>query len=234
MATPCIDFDMLASYFEGSLSDEDKVRMMAHLAECHTCLEKFASASSIMKNRNLAEWKPASEEVARHFLKHLSLPEIVREPPLHSGLFYELRRSSRDLITSFYRRIAVFVANLFRQPVSAYAPVRSHAVSSPDDICLTRKIDDLETEVYIEELENDKATIKVKVVNDGKNGKNISLTLIKDRWKVFARNLRNDFVRFEDIPPGSYQLILEQNGFEKGSCFFEISEDGLYEKDNLS
>ncbi len=233
MATPCMDLDMLASYFEDSLSDEDKVRIMTHLTECHICLEKFASASSIMKNGNLAEWESVSEEVTQDILERLNLPDIIREFPLHSKS-YEHRISPLHSITSFYKRIAASVADLFRQPASAFAPVRSDAVSFSDDIRLIMKIDDLQTEIYIEELENDKATIKVKVVSDSKTGNNISLTLIMDRWKIFARNLRNDFVRFEDIPPGSYQLILEQNGFEKGSCFFEISEDGLYEKDNLS
>lgn len=220
MTKLCIDSDTLASYFGGSLSDEEKIRMMAHITECRTCLEKFASASSIMKNSELDDWEPASEKTTRDFLKRLNLPK-----PDASG------KSLRDRITACYNRILSPLTEMFRLPEPAL--VRS-GTSSADEICLNRKIGNLQTEIYAEESESGNSTIRVKVFSGNQNAENISLTLIKDDGKMFARNLRGESVRFDDLPQGCYQFILEQNGHEKGRCVFEISEKGLHEKDNLS
>jgi len=221
MTTPCINSDTLASYFGGSLSDEEKIRMMAHITECSICLEKFASASSIMKNSSLDDWEPASEKTARDFLKCLNIPRTGSS-----------RKSLRERMTACYNRIILPLTEMFRLPEPAL--VRSGTASSADEICLSRKVADLQTEIYVEESESDNSTIKIKVFSGNQNAENISLALIKDDGRMFARNLRGDAVRFDDLPQGCYQFILSQNGHEKGSYVFEISEKGLHEKDNLS
>jgi hypothetical protein len=221
MTRPCIDSDTLEAYFGATLSDEEKIRMMEHITECHACLEKFASADSIMRNPDLDEWEPASEEKSRDFLKGLNIPH-----PDTSG------KSMRERITACYNRIISPLTAIFRQPELAL--VRSGTASSADEICLIRKVGDLQTEIYVEELEKDNATISVKVFGGNRNAENISLTLIKDDGRMFARNLRGDVMRFDDLPQGCYQFILSQNGREKGSYTFEVSEKGLHEKDNLS
>lgn len=221
MTRPCIDSDTLEAYFGGSLSDEEKIRMMAHITECRDCLEKFASASSIMKNSRLDNWEPASEKTTRDFLKSLHIPA-----PDASG------KSLRERITACYNRIISPLTEMFRLPEPVL--VRSGTASSQDEMCLMRKVGDLQTEIYAEESESGKSTIRVKVFGGNRNAENISLTLIKDDGKMFARNLRGESVRFDDLPQGCYQFVLEQNGCEKGSYTFEVREKGLYEKDNLS
>lgn len=223
MTTRCIDLDVLADYFGGDLSDEEKIRMMEHLTECRFCVESFASANHIMKNPDLTEWEPAAEPVFREALRKLSSPKTAKA--VHRPVL-------ADRFADFCKRLAGAAAGWFRVP--EFAPVRSNAVSWEEDISLNRAIDDLETEIYVEEIARDRATLRIKVMKNNEKAKNISLTLINDSGKIFARNLLSDFVRFDDIPPGSYQFILEQNGAEKGNCFFEINENGLYEKDNLS
>ncbi len=221
MTRSCINSDTLASYFGGSLPDEEKIRIMEHITECRTCLEKFASASSIMKNSSLDEWEPASEETTRSFLSRLNIPR-----PGSS------RKSLRDRMTDCYNRIISPLTAMLRLPEPAL--VRSGAASSEDEICLSRKVGDLQTEIYVEESESDKSTIKIKVLSGNQDAENISLTLIKDDGRMFARNLRDDVMRFDELPHGSYQFILSQNTCEKGSYIFEVSEKGLHEKDYLS
>jgi len=221
MTIPCISLDTLAAYFEGSLSDEDKLRMMEHLTACGMCLESFASASSIMKNSKLDGWDPASEEAARRAMEYMGFPvQRSTQKPLGNP------------IGRLYRRIAEITAEMLQPP--EFAPVRS-GVRPSENICLRQRIRELETEICLEDMDNDKAAIKIRVSENNKTAENISLTLIrKCMKKIFARNLRNDSVRFDDIPAGVYRLILEQNGLEKGNCFFEIDEQGLHERDNLS
>lgn len=221
MIRPCIDSDILASYFGGSLSDEEKIRIMEHITECRVCMEKFASASHIMTDRSLNDWEPASEKTARDFLKSLNIPM-----PGSS------RKSLRDRMTGCYNRIISPLTGIFRLPEPAL--VRSGAASSENKICLSRKVGNLQIEISAEESESDNSTIKIEVFGGNQNPENISLTLTRDEGRMFARNLRGHAVRFDDLPHGCYQLILSQDGHEKGRCVFEVSEKGLHEKDCLS
>jgi len=205
MATSCIDLDMLAGYFGESLSDEERSRMMEHLAVCPECLEKFVNASSVMGNCKL---KSMSDEVTQCALKKSD-------------------RAPKKPTQGLFRRIRTWAAELFRFGFS----VRSDRVLFGNNVI---KIDDLQTEIHIRKLKRNKADITIKEYDDNELGENISFILISGLGRIFAQNVKNGFAGFDKIPYSSYRLISDHDGYEKGSCFFEITKKGLYEKNDIS
>ena len=209
MKKECIDLDMLISYFGNSLSENKRAEIIEHITKCPECLETFSSANHIMGNPELDKWEILSAKTARQIVKKM-IPEPDKKPR-----------------KSFLEQISEWGAGLFSQ--QKFAAVRSEAVYE-DDLCLIRKINILQTEIYLEESEADNATIKVKIIEDNKIAEDIILTLIeREEGKIFAQHLLSDSARFEAIPLGCYQLIIEQDGKEKEKIFFEINEQELYE-----
>ncbi|MDM8523050.1 zf-HC2 domain-containing protein [Desulfococcaceae bacterium HSG8] len=102
---------------------------------------------------------------------------------------------------------------------------------SDDYIHLSKNFGGLQTDIYIEESENDKISIEVKLLEDKKNAENAKLILInEDEDDRDSRYLTGDSVLFHDKPFGSYCFIVRQNAKERGNYFFTINEAGLYEK----
>ncbi len=234
MMAQCIDLDMLAGYFGGSLSDNEKIWMMRHISSCSECLEQFASASGLMGNPYLEKWEPASDEVTQSALKKLNIPSVSANNP---GMQASMRAEADNFhakkplfgqIMESVGRITEWAETLFSVPQPAL--VRSETASAADSH-LSLEIADLHIRIHLEESDDDKVAIKVTLRKNWDIPENVSLMLIGDRGKVFARNLRRDAARFDDIPLDTYQLIMEQNGHERGDCFFEINEKGLHERD---
>jgi len=210
MKRECIDLDGLIRYFEGSLSEEKEAEIMKHITQCPECLETFSSANHIMGNREIDEWKPLTEKAAGRIIKRI-LPEPAR----------------KEDKKSFFQQISEWGSGLF--PQQKFAAVRSDSVYN-EDVCLIRKKDDLQTEIYLEKSETDNVTIKIRILDGNKTAENIILTLIKrEEGKIFAQYLRDDSTDFDEIPLGCYQLIIEQNERETDKFFFEICKDEIYE-----
>jgi hypothetical protein len=239
MKTKCMDLDMLICYFEGSLSKKEESEIIEHILQCPACLETFSSANHIMGNPELDKWEPLSKKAARQIIKRMipeSKPEprksffekifsVARTNPNHSPPY----KKSASIQHEHRRGLRVFfekISQSFLQP--KFATVRSESVCEED--CMIRKTNILQTEIYLEESEPDNATIKIMVIEDNKIAKNIILTLIERKeGKIFAQHMISDFVRFEAIPLGDYQLILEQDGNEKDKLFFKIGDQELFE-----
>ena len=202
----CIDLDMLAGYFGESLSDEERSRMMEHLAMCPECLEKFVNASSVMGSCKL---EMMSDEMTQCALKR-------------SG------KTSKKLTQGFgsiFKRIKAWAARLFRFGFSA----RSDMIWFRNNVI---RIDGLQTEIHIRRRMKNKADITIKDYGND-DGSNVSFILISGLGKIFAQNLKNGAACFDKIPYSSYQMISDDNGYEKGSCFFEVTKKGLYEKADM-
>ena len=209
MKSRCIEIAVLAKYIEGSLSDKGRDRIEEHLSECDTCLEEFVIANTLLKDHDLIECEPVSEEVALSALKSLSIPKKLKK---------------------FYAWITkVLVPDSAGQP--AFATVRKpDAASSVDYISIKKDMNDLQVEMYIEKTEDDKARIRVRVLKDNISARNVRLTLIRQGGVIVSRLLKKNYVLFEDLPFGSYRFVVEQDALEKGEYLFKINEAGLNEE----
>lgn len=209
MKSTCMEIDVLAGYIEGRLSDKDRDRIEEHLSECDTCLEELVIADTLLKNHDLIECEPVSEEVALSALKGLNIPKELKK---------------------FYAWITkVLVPDSAWQ--SAFATVRkSDAASSVDYISIKKDMNDLHVEMYIEKTEDDKAMVRVRVHKDNISARNVRLTLIRQGGVIVSRFLKEDYVLFEELPFGSYRFVVEQDALEKGEYLFKINEAGLNEE----
>lgn len=220
MTTLCTDLDMLASFFGDRLSDEDKNRMMKHLTECPTCLENFASASSIMKNSVLDEWDPISEQAAQNALK--SLDRRTDDPGTENKSILPLLKEKT------VRWVKGLVSDYPLQYGFARAPGLSNA-SSADHIHLKKISDNLQSEIFFEKYD-DRFCFQIRVLTENKRAGNVRITLKRQGGGPVSRLLKDGHRLFEDLPFGTYHLIIEPKNSDKAEYSFEVNEAGIHEK----
>lgn len=223
MTSPCIDFDMLVQYFGGSLSDREMANVMEHIRACPECMEKFASASNIMGNDKLKDWEPASEKEAQNALNLLNLPK--NEPGRR------IPRSPLERIGRVLNPVRTFFASSSPSPLPAL--VRSDTDTSPDFHSLTQNFANFQIRISLEQKREHLASIQIRLSHP-RNTEHLGFILKRNGKTVRACVLRENHADFEDLPFGHYQLVLEQDGSEKGHLCFEIRESGCYGDDDLS
>ncbi|MCP4698694.1 MAG: hypothetical protein GY862_17855 [Gammaproteobacteria bacterium] len=69
----CIGPDEITDYIEGHLSSEEKPRILDHITQCHSCMERLASAIHITRDEDLSTWEPLTAEETRVALESLRL-----------------------------------------------------------------------------------------------------------------------------------------------------------------
>ncbi len=205
MTTSCIDTNTLASYFGGTISEEERVRMVAHLGGCPECLEDFASASHIMREPDPDERVPA--------------------PFFGKKLIENIYNWIKDRLTTLAEKFPV----PYGEPAFA---VRGKGQASGDFDVLTNYVGDLQIEISVEERKEDRTDIRVSIKNP-ELAKNISLALRRDGEDISECILKGSHTTFDDLLLGCYELILEENAVEKGSVCFDLGDSGIVLKSEV-
>ncbi|MCP4104127.1 MAG: hypothetical protein GY749_01095 [Desulfobacteraceae bacterium] len=215
MTNLCIDLDMLASYFGDKLSDEDKNRMMKHLTECPVCLESFASASSVMKNNSLDKWEPVSEQAAQTALKKLGYQTDTPVP------------ENKGIIPALKEKTVRWVKGLVSEDyLLEYGFARAPNESSADHIHMEKIFGNLHSKIFFEKYD-DKFCFQIRVTTDNKN---VRVTLKRQGGGPVSRLLKDGYRLFEDLPFGTYHLIIAPKNSDKTEYCFEVNEAGIDEK----
>ncbi|MCP4106973.1 MAG: hypothetical protein GY749_15785 [Desulfobacteraceae bacterium] len=84
--------------------------------------------------------------------------------------------------------------------------------------------------MYIEKTADNKICIHARVRKENTVAKNVRLTLVRQENSIVSRLLKGDYELFENLSFGSYCLTVAQNATEKGTCLFEVSEQGISEE----
>ncbi len=221
MGTGCIDFDILLDYITGNLPDKKRDQVMEHISRCDRCLENIAGATRIMGDNDLDRWKPMPEKEALSVLEKVN-KNLLRSSPKQPGLKPETVKKT------FLEWVRGLTPDFSLQYGFARAPGLSDTPFT-DHICIKKIFGDFQAEIFMEKCD-DKFCAQIKVHKDNKMAKNVRVTLAREGGGSVSRLLGNGYKLFEDLPFGSYQLVLAQKLLEKGSYLFAVNKEGINEK----
>ncbi|MDL1963465.1 MAG: hypothetical protein LWW98_03840 [Deltaproteobacteria bacterium] len=221
MGTGCIDFDILVDYITGNLPDKKRVRVMEHISECNNCLENIANATRIMGDNDLNRWEPMPEKKALAVLEKVNM-NLLRSSPKQPCLKPE----------TIKKKLLEWVRGLTPDFSLQYGFARTHGLgeaSLTDHICIKKIFGDFRADIFMEKCD-DKFCVQIKVHKNNKMAKNVRVTLTREGGGSVSRLASDGYKLFENLPFGSYQLVLAQKLLNKGSYLFAINKEGIYEK----
>ncbi len=173
-----------------------------------------------MKNSALDEWDPISEQAAQIALK--SLDHRTDGPsPENKSILPSLKEKT-------LRWVKGLVPDYSLQYGFARAPGLSNA-SSADYIHLEKISDNLQSEIFFEKYD-DRFCFQIRVLTDNKKAGNVRVTLKRQEGGPVSRLLKDGHKLFEDLPFGTYHLIIAPKNSDKAEYSFEVNEAGIHEK----
>jgi len=220
----CSNDEMLADYFEGRLSDEDRIKMEAHLSECNTCLETLMAVYGVVRRRSRFQLEAVPKEVTEAAVSLINRQTKVWCEPMIQMLKRSVIGLPFDkILSNLYSRISKFCT----QPWAAWrlASIRGSGRTISKDLINVRKsFDGIETEIKIEKTGQNKACIRVESPEYDRRKNTLRITLKRDEREICSYLLNGDYMLFEDIPFGHYSFIFIRDGAKIGTYFFEIKE----------
>ncbi|QTA90861.1 Uncharacterized protein dnm_069230 [Desulfonema magnum] len=222
MKSACIELETFADYLWGDISEQEIEDMEKHLSECDECRRLFAIANTVLKEEDSFDLEPLSEKKAQ---------SVWQQIKGKIGTLYQWVRELPAQIAE-YPWFNVF------EPADAFTGVRSKktppAEQFIDYIRFVRDINELQAEIYVSKTGDASACMKIRVLKQGQQAKNVRLTLKKDGEKDISFPLRDNapYVAFEDLIFGRYELLITQyrkEGKQSDSFKFKINGSGISE-----
>ena len=215
--TKCPDEEMLADYLEGRLSEGEKSQMEKHISDCEICFQAAIIGKDLIKGEVLPDLESVPEDVTQAAVR------LVR------GRGSIPLTSLWEKINGPIKGLCQWLSDLFGpmpRREMAYMPTRGDKKDLSDELIRFRKtFKEIKTEIEIEKTGEGKALIRVKCHYIKKPGKGIRITLKKGEREIFSELLNDkDYVLFEDVPFGHYNLVFTRGGVELGTCPFEIKD----------
>lgn len=218
----CIDTLRLAKYLRGRSSDKEKKQVEEHLSKCHDCLDTLVLANTLLKDKELFEYEPVSEEKALSAMKRWNLC------PGH-----EIHSKNREGIAEIFKKIYQYVADLIipLQPALQRSSKQDTAFQPCSDHALLKVFDNFEAELGFEKSGDDSANITVSIPKGSE--KIVRLTLESSKGEdADSRPLKGDSEIFESLVFGDYRLIFRKSALEEADISLTLDETGIHEKQN--
>ena len=214
MKRNCTEEEVLVDYLEGRLSIRERWEVERHLAECDACLEEAVVNREFIQSVTLHKLDPVPDHVMRRAVEAVM---ALKDNSL-------LERVSEQISLLVSRCSKVFSESWPRRGLSL-APVRGSKTVIADDLILLKKsFSDLDVEIEIEKIDQQKASILVKLSKDDLPAKPIRVTLFKNGREISSYLFTGLTALFEDIPFGHYTLVFSRDGQRVGEYPFEIKE----------
>jgi hypothetical protein len=190
--------------------------MEKHLSDCTSCLEELVIANSLFQGGDLPQLDPVPPEVTETAVR------LVQD--LDATVSDSLSEKFERAIKTLPTRISDFLnhttgAELQPQPIRG-----SKRIVTKDLVLLKKTFKDMETEIEIEKMGENRAHIRVRLLLDDTTSKSIRVTLKKKEREIASHLAEGAQVLFEDIPFGHYSLTFARDGVTLGICQFEIKE----------
>ena len=219
MSQSCIDINMFTAYFGKYISNEDRKIVEEHIASCNDCMNLFALATHTLLDPEIYEYEPVSES------KAMSVWKSVKNK-ISNFINWSRKQFPPD-----------WTLNLYTSTQTVPVLVRSENdiknfdtsnISPVDFIHVKKEFNNLLTEVYIEQTDNNKITFKIKAYYKNEQAEDIIVYVKKKDTGPSAKPLMNEYASFEDFSYGNYKIILEKDDIYLGEYLFEINENGIY------
>jgi len=207
MKTSCPGEETFADYIEGRLSPAQRQGLESHLAQCDNCIELLGLSRAAIRGGPF-DTTPVPAHVTR---AAVTLAQKI-SPPLGK----RLQRSMSDVLSH--------IADPSRWARPALALVRGPRGKDDECFQIKRQFKEIDTQIEIEKIGRNAATIRVFLVNDRGGDRNVRITLMKGGRQVSSDLTASGEVVFENVPFDHYRLVFLRAGRSLGSYPFEIKE----------
>lgn len=216
MKKACPSDEMLADYLQGHLAEKEGSEMEEHLSDCTICLEELVIANSLFQGADLPQLDAVPAKVTEAAVRLMQSLDSAESDSLSE----KFERAIKDLPT----RISDFLnhktwAELQPQPVRGFK-----RKVAKDLVLLKKTFEDVESEIEIEKVGENKALIRVRLLLADLTSQKIRVTLKKGDREIASHLAEEAYVLFEDIPFGHYSLTFARDGLTLGTYLFEIKE----------
>lgn len=211
----CSKEELLMDYLEGRLSEGERSKVEQHLLACDTCLEELVIAEKLNDSSLLIGLELVPEQATRRAVE--TVKALRREPLFDriSAYIHPLFSQGRDVFKRPWLRVR---PNL--------APVRgSKTVVAEDLILLKKNFLDLDADIEIEKISEDRASIFVRLPKGDEPNNAIRATLSKNGREVSSSLCLGQAASFEGVPFGRYMLTFSRDGVKIGEYAFIIKEN---------
>ncbi|MCF8086653.1 MAG: zf-HC2 domain-containing protein [Desulfotignum sp.] len=224
MEIRCPNDEMLADYFEGRLSDEDRIKMEAHLSVCQTCLETVVAVNGVVRGKSRLHLDAAPKELTEAAVRLINRQaEKSRKPGIPMRKRSDMGMSPYKMMKNLCSSISEFCSRPWAE--WRFAPIRGSVQTISKDLVTVRKqFVGIETEIKIEKTGHNKACIRVESPEYDRPQKTLRVTLKRDEREIASYLLNEGYALFEDIPFGHYNFVFVKDGAKIGTYFFEIRE----------
>ena len=210
MHSKCIDLDKFIGYLNKDISNKDRAYIEDHLSHCDRCLEMVVMTSQLVSETNYSQMKVGLKLKAQEMWKNLK--QKIKNT----------YKWNKDQFPPLW-------VDPFLQPALVKVSYRSDQKEETLENALIKKvINDLSIEIFFERNEN-LVTIKIIIIKDNQIAPNINIVIERIGAGYTARQLKEPFAFFEDLPFGKYRIMIEEKGIHKGDYDFEINEKGISE-----
>jgi hypothetical protein len=219
-----ITLEILYKFFTGVLSTKDKDAMMTHFSDCEPCRKQFADATHLFTDKSLDSFDQMEDlEVERTMNKLQN-----RLKPINT------KEKFTQTLENVIEWISVQSIDLVPQHLQfEFERVRCRTVRNSNEeipmkyIHLVIYFSDLKANLFIEKDDNQKFCFAIKVTTKDKHlPKNIRLTLKRKGGGPISKLLKDGCLDIEELPFGSYNLMLSHKKIKKGQYYFNINETG--------
>ncbi|MCP4353886.1 MAG: zf-HC2 domain-containing protein [Desulfobacterales bacterium] len=209
MTKICPDHEKIVDYMKDRLSQEDRIEVEAHLPDCDLCLESLLILKDFVKNTDLPDLKPVPMRVTQAAVQAVDLQ-------------YD---SAAEKTGRVFKNIFSKVSDFFTEPIMPeleFGGVRDpNMPESGDYIIKTEKFMGMKIDY---EKPGEKALVRISLDNNTAENRDIRATLVKDDRELCSELLNEQFLIFDELPPGSYNIIFARHGLEIGTYPFDIQK----------
>ena len=216
MKRACPTDEMLAGYLLGRLAEKEGSEMEKHLSDCTICLEELVIANSLFQGGDLPQLDAVPAEVTETAVR------LVQD--LDSTVSDSLSEKFERAIKTLPTRISNFLNHKTWAELQPQSIRSSKKIVAKDLVLLKKTFRDIETEIEIEKMGENRAHIRVRLLLADTTNQTIRVTLKKGDREIASHLAEGAHVLFEDIPFGHYSLTFARDGVTLGICQFEIKE----------
>ncbi len=218
MEIPCVDMETLSDIVSGTISADERQRIVAHIKTCPECFLRVNSALLVCCDENTGASQPLPDKEVRSFVKRLE--KKIKKP------LWDIRKRLQPFIS--------WRDDLAPDLPSVYGYARNQADSLNQIkiayIQIEKRFGDIKTLLLFEKY-LDRFNIHIRVSHPHTGVCNIRFNLLGEEGPV-SRLLKEGHASFEDFPFGAYELVMIHQQKEKGSYHFQMDNRGLLNGEN--
>lgn len=216
MKKHCLKEEDIVDYLKGRLDRHERQRLESHLSNCDQCMDMVRAAGRIFK-RGVAQYsqKPPPA-VSRRAIGNIE--------NLKDGNWWDrLMGRLKALSLAWTRMLKHFGLDA---PINMASACGNKVKLADDLILLDKSFDNLDTEIEIEKIDQERANVQVSIFDARTDEPPVRVALVRNNREIASYLASKHAAFFESIPFGRYQLVFTRKGTPIGQCDFNIKAAG--------